>query len=232
MDTPVALITGASRGLGLALARALAARGWNLVIDARGAGALEGAREELARSTRVVAVAGDITDFAHRTHLARAAHELGGLDAVVNNAGALGTSPLPPLLDYPLDDFEELLRVNVVAQLALLQTVRDELRSGARIINVTSDAAVEPYAGWGAYGASKAALEALTRVLAIENPSLRVHTVDPGDMRTAMHQLAFPGEDISDRAEPEESVPAIVALLERDVPSGRHRAQHAEAPEV
>lgn len=219
-----ALITGASRGLGLALARTLAERGWTLILDARGAAALEAARVELARSTRVVALAGDVTDAAHRAALAAAARAAGGLDAVVNNAGILGPSPQPNLLDYPLDVLAEVYRTNTLAPLAILQATRGVLRPGARILNVTSDAAAEAYPGWGGYGSSKAALEQLSAVLAAENPDLRVYWVDPGDMRTQMHQDAFPGEDITDRPLPEASVPGLVALLEGAHPSGRYTA--------
>jgi NAD(P)-dependent dehydrogenase (short-subunit alcohol dehydrogenase family) len=219
------LITGASRGLGLALARHLAERGWNLILDARGAGALEAAAGELARHTRVVAIPGDVTDGAHRHALAHAAQRLGGLDAVVNNASFLGPSPQPPLLQYPLDVLERVYRANTLAPLAVLQAVQAQLKPAARVLNITSDAAVEAYAGWGGYGSSKAALEQLSAVLAAENPALRVYWVDPGDMRTRMQQEAFPGEDISDRPLPEASVPGLIALLEGDLPSGRYAAR-------
>lgn len=224
-----ALITGASRGLGLALARALAGRGWSLITDARGAEALRTAAAELSQATRVVALPGDITDPAHRQALTEAAHAAGGLDAVVNNAGILGPSPQPHLLDYPLDTLEQVYRANVFAPLALLQAARAELKQGARILNITSDAGVQAYAGWGGYGSSKAALEQLSAILAVENPHWRVYWVDPGDMRTQMHQAAFPNEDISDRPLPEESVPGLVALMENDWPSGRYVAR-AVAP--
>ncbi len=220
-----ALITGASRGLGLALARRLARDGWALVIDARGAEDLEAARAELAEFTEVIAIPGDVADPEHRRALAEAASEAGGLDALVNNASILGPSPQPPLLDYPLDRLEEVYRTNAISPLALVQAVRDHLKPGARVVNVTSDAAVEPYEGWGGYGSSKAALEQLSAILAAENPGLHVYQVDPGDMRTRMHQEAFPGEDISDRPLPEESVPGLLALLTGDLPSGRYRAQ-------
>ncbi|MFQ5795985.1 MAG: SDR family NAD(P)-dependent oxidoreductase [Candidatus Bipolaricaulia bacterium] len=220
-----ALITGASRGLGLALARQLAQRRWHLIIDARGGQALEAVRVELSKLTEVTAIPGDVTDETHRWRLAEAARASGGLDAVVNNASTLGPSPQPHLLDYPLDVLEQVYRTNVIAPLALLQAVQDALKPGARVINVTSDAGLEAYAGWGGYGSSKAALEQLSAVFAVENPSLRVYWVDPGDMRTQMQQEAFPGEDISDRPPPEESVPGLLTLLEDNRSSGRYMAR-------
>jgi NAD(P)-dependent dehydrogenase (short-subunit alcohol dehydrogenase family) len=225
MTSKTALITGASRGLGLALARELANRGWRLIINARGADALEEARAELARETEVIAIAGSVTDENHRQELAEAARRLGGLDAVINNAGILGPSPQPSLLDYPLDVLEDVYRANVIAPLGVLQAVRTGLRPDARIINITSDAGVQPYPGWGGYGSSKAALEQLSAVLAQERPELHIYWVDPGDMQTRMHQEAFPGEDISDRGLPEESVPGLLALLEGEHPSGRYAAR-------
>ena len=220
-----ALITGASRGLGLALARELAQRHWSLVIDARGAAALDAARAELAQHTHVVALAGDIADRAHRRALAVAARALGGLAVLVNNASILGPSPQPRLLDYPLDVLDQVYRTNAIAALGLIQAARHELRPDARIINVTSDAGVQPYAGWGGYGSSKAALEQLSAILATENPTWRVYWVDPGDMRTQMHQAAYPGEDISDRPLPDISVPGFIELIEGDLPSGRYEAR-------
>jgi NAD(P)-dependent dehydrogenase (short-subunit alcohol dehydrogenase family) len=227
---PLAIITGASRGLGLALARALAERGWELVIDARGAAALERVSRELGRHTEVVAIPGDVADERHRRELARAAGDR--VDLLVNNASVLGPSPQPALSVYPLDELERVYRANVVAPLALTQFVLPRLGDEARIINVTSDAAVEPYEGWGGYGSSKAALEQLTAILAAEHPSIRVYSVDPGDMRTQLHQEAFPGEDISDRPPPEESVPGLLVLVEGGLPSGRYRTRDLAAAAV
>ena len=220
-----ALITGASRGLGLALARQLAQKGWGLVIDARGKKALEQVQDELSAKTKVIAIPGDVTAESHRKKLLKAAQELGGLDALVNNASLLGPSPQPSLLDYPLDIFEQVYRANVFAPLAVIQALHSTLRLDACIINVTSDAGVEAYGGWGGYGSSKAALEHLSHILAEENPSLRVYWVDPGDMRTQMQQEAFPDEDISDRPLPEESVPPLLDLIDGKLPSGRYRAR-------
>jgi NAD(P)-dependent dehydrogenase (short-subunit alcohol dehydrogenase family) len=217
---PVAIITGASRGLGLALARALADDGWSLILDARGAGALHAAARQIGPSA--VAIPGDVSDPAHRRALIDAAGPR--LDLLVNNASVLGPSPQPELAGYPLDELERVYRVNVLAPLALAQLALPRLADGGVILDVTSDAAVFPYEGWGGYGSSKAALDQLTAVLAAENPRLRVYAVDPGDMRTQMHQEAFPGEDISDRPLPEESVPGLLALIRGDTPSGRYRA--------
>jgi NAD(P)-dependent dehydrogenase (short-subunit alcohol dehydrogenase family) len=220
---PTAIVTGASRGLGLALADALAERGWRLVVDARDGAALERSAAELRRRTEVTAIAGDVTDPAHRAALAAAAGP--SIDLLVNNASTLGPSPLPPLYAFPLDRLEQVYRVNVLAPLALTQLVLPQLVEGARVVNVTSDAAVEAYEGWGGYGSSKAALEQLSNVLGVEHPGLRVYAVDPGDMNTRMHQEAFPGEDISDRPPPEASVPGLLALIDGDLPSGRYAAR-------
>lgn len=219
-----ALITGASRGLGLALARQLAQQGWNLIIDARRAQALEAARAELSQWATITAIPGDVTDAAHRRALADAVRTLGGLNVLVNNASMLGPSPQPQLLAYPLDVLEQVYRTNVLAPLAMIQAVQHHLQPGACILNITSDAGVEAYPGWGGYGSSKAALEQLSHILASEQESLRIYWVDPGDMRTQMHQEAFPGEDISDRLPPEESVPGLLALIAGTYPSGRYSA--------
>jgi len=211
------------------LAAGLAERGWALVVDGRAGGALEEAARRLEASADgvvVAAVPGDVADRVHRGALVAAAHELGGLDLVVNNASVLGASPLPPLATYPLDELRATYEVNALAPLALIQEALPLLRgsSDPRILNVTSDASVEAYEGWGGYGSSKAALDHLSAVLAVEEPAVRIWVVDPGDMRTRMHQNAFPGEDISDRPLPGTVVPVLVDLIEGDRPSGRYRA--------
>jgi NAD(P)-dependent dehydrogenase (short-subunit alcohol dehydrogenase family) len=223
MGMSTAIITGASRGLGLALARALAGRGWRLVIDARGAPELQRVATELEAITHVRALPGDVADDWHRGALIDAAGER--IDLLVNNASTLGPSPQPELTAYPLETLRRVYDVNVIAPLALAQLALPLMPEGACIVNVTSDAAVEPYEGWGGYGSAKAALEQLTAILAAEQPSMRVYTVDPGDMRTQMHQEAFPEEDISDRPPPEESVPGLLELIESSLPSGRYRAR-------
>ncbi|HMD45005.1 MAG TPA: SDR family oxidoreductase [Acidimicrobiales bacterium] len=225
----VAVVTGASRGLGLVLAGELSARGWSLVIDAREPGPLEAAARTLADASgagAVVAVPGDVADPAHRRRLAAEAADLGGVDLLVNNASLLGASPLPPLTAYPIDILAQVYEVNTLAPLALIAELIDQLLASPdpRVLNVTSDAAVEAYPGWGGYGSSKAALEHLSGVLAVEEPGLRIWAVDPGDLRTQMHQDAYPGEDISNRPLPETAVPALLALIEGPLPSGRYRA--------
>jgi NAD(P)-dependent dehydrogenase (short-subunit alcohol dehydrogenase family) len=224
---PTAIVTGASRGLGRALGRALASRGWRLVIDARGAQRLEQAARELGRAAEVIALAGDVADARHRDELIDAAGP--SVDLLVNNASVLGPSPQPRLASYPSHEFEHVYEVNVLAPLRLIQLAVPRLSDGGTIVNVTSDAAVEAYEGWGGYGSAKAALEQLSAVLAAEHPELRVYAVDPGDMRTQLHQEAFPGEDISDRPPPEDSVPGLLALIEGVLPSGRYRAAEVAA---
>jgi NAD(P)-dependent dehydrogenase (short-subunit alcohol dehydrogenase family) len=231
MSAPrVAIVTGASRGLGRALFGALAATGYHVVIDARDGTALRAAAAELCAThdlpaSRVLPLAGDITDPAHRADLAAAAADLGGATLLVNNAGTLGVSPLAALANYPAADLLSSLEVNVVAPIALTQLVLPDLRRlGGAVLSITSDAAVEAYAGWGGYGAAKAALEQACHVLAAEEPAVRVWWVDPGDLRTQMHQQAYPGEDISDRPLPEAVTPAFVRLIAERMPSGRYRA--------
>lgn len=216
---PVGIVTGASRGLGRALAHALDERGWRLVVDARGGEALTDAAAGLHG---VTAIAGDVCEPEHRRALVEAAGDQ--IDLVVNNASLLGPSPQPALAQYPVEELLRVYEANVLAPLALVQLALPRLGQGAAILNITSDAAVEPYPGWGGYGSSKAALEQLTAILAAEHPDLRVYSVDPGDMRTQMHQDAYPGEDISDRPPPEDSVPGLLALIEGSLPSGRYRA--------
>jgi NAD(P)-dependent dehydrogenase (short-subunit alcohol dehydrogenase family) len=226
---PTAIVTGASMGLGQALAHGLARAGWSLVIDARGGPTLSraaaGIEAELTAGAALLALPGDVTDAAHRVQLARAAAQLGGLELVVNNASALGPTPLPPLTRYSLDALGGVLATNVLAPLGLIQATTSQLGQAARarVLNIASDASVEAYPGWGGYGASKAALDQLSAVLAIEQPGWRVWAVDPGDLRTRMHQDAFPDEDISDRPEPATVVPSLLTLIESDHPSGRVR---------
>jgi NAD(P)-dependent dehydrogenase (short-subunit alcohol dehydrogenase family) len=224
---PVAVITGASRGLGAALAHALDERGWDVVVDARDGDALAAA----TGSSTLHAVPGDVADPTHRQALADTAGSLGGADLLVNNASTLGASPMPPVADLPAEVLAATLLTNVVAPHALTRLLLPQLLAQhGTVLNLTSDAAVEAYEGWGAYGASKAALDHLTRILAAEQPGLRVYAVDPGDMRTRMHQDAFPGEDISDRPEPATVVPHLLALLDGDLPSGRYRASDVAVP--
>jgi NAD(P)-dependent dehydrogenase (short-subunit alcohol dehydrogenase family) len=227
---PVALVTGASQGLGRELVHSLTERGWRIVMDARDPARLG---EVAAALPSAVAISGDITDPAHREALASAVYVLGRLDLVVNNASDLGPSPLPTLAEYPLDALRMVYETNVVAPLALLQRLLPDLRASCgTVLNISSDAAVEPYEGWGGYGSSKAALDHVTAILAAEEPALRVYAVDPGDMRTEMHQRAFPGEDISDRALPETAVAPLVRLLDVRPASGRYRAADWAVAEV
>jgi NAD(P)-dependent dehydrogenase (short-subunit alcohol dehydrogenase family) len=218
--SPVALVTGASRGLGLALTASLVARGWHVVVDARDG-------ERLAQAVHglpgVTAVPGDVVDDAHRLVLAQAIADLGGLDLLVSNASVLGPSPLPGLAAHPLPDLLEVFEVNALAPIALFQLVLPSLRArSGRVVHVSSDAAVEPYAGWGGYGAAKAALDHATAVLAVEHPELRLYAFDPGDMDTELHQLAEPGVDLRDLPKPAHVVPALLRLVDGDLPSGRY----------
>ncbi len=224
---PIAVVTGGSKGLGRALVAELLARGWSVVTDARDARALAEAHGRPPGSSgTLMAIAGDVADAAHRDALVGAARRLGGLDLLVNNASTLGPSPMPELSRYPLEAFRRAYEVNVVAPLGLIQSALGLLQDSEnpRIVNLTSDASVAAYEGWGGYGSSKAALDHLSAVLALEEPELRVWALDPGDMRTQMHQDAFPGEDIGDRPPPEAVVPAVMALIESDRPSARLRA--------
>ncbi|GAA4728885.1 SDR family oxidoreductase [Nocardioides endophyticus] len=225
---PVAVITGASQGLGLSLAHALASTGWSVVADARDAVRLDAAVAALPGGPHL-AVPGDVTDSWHRGALAASAADLGGADLLVNNASTLGVSPLPRLADLEPETYLRTMEVNVVAPIALASLVLPQLRARrGRILNLTSDASVEAYETWGGYGSSKAALDHATRILAEEEPEVRVYAVDPGDLRTAMHQAAFPGEDISDRPDPASVVPRLMALVVGDLASGRHRAADLE----
>lgn len=221
---PNALITGASAGLGYALAQALAKDGWNLVITARGAERLERVSAELSALTRVTALAGDVAESAHREQLVAASTQLGSLDLLINNASELGGSPPPALAELDPETHLRLFEVNVAAPLHLIRSLLPQLSDGAAVINISSDAAVEHYEGWGGYASTKAALDHLTLTLAAEQTQLRCYAVDPGDLRTEMHQAAFPGEDISDRPEPASVVPAFLHLITSDLPSGRYRA--------
>jgi NAD(P)-dependent dehydrogenase (short-subunit alcohol dehydrogenase family) len=224
----VAIVTGASRGLGFAIAAGLSGAGWRVVVDARDAEALSAAA---ARIPNAVAVPGDVADPSHRAALVAAAEVLGGVDLLVNNAGVLGPSPQPKLADYPLDVLREVYEINVVGPLGLTQWALPSLRErSGSVVTITSDAAVEGYEGWGGYGSAKAAIEQASRVLAAEEPGLRVWWVDPGDLRTRMHQEAFPGEDISDRPLPETVVPAFLHLVRTRPESGRVRLADLSVP--
>lgn len=233
-STPVALVTGASRGLGAVIADVLATHGHDLIVGARNSDALERRAEELRRHGRtVLPVAGDITDPATRDRYIQAAGQLGGLNVLVNNASELGA--IGPLMAFDVPRFGRLYPVNVGAPMVLTQ-LAVPLLSARRglIVNITSDAAVAAYPGWGPYGATKAALELLTRTLASELTDLDVSAVlvDPGDMRTAMHQEAFPNDDISDRPLPAVTAPFWHWLFTQDpefVRGQRFRAQQEEA---
>ncbi|MBA3233260.1 MAG: SDR family oxidoreductase [Propionibacteriales bacterium] len=235
---PVAVITGASRGLGKASAEELVRRGWTVIVDARTEADLDRTAEQLRRAGpgAVVAVSGSVARPEHRAKLVQTVQSLGeGLDLLVNNASLLGPSPQPRLADIPIAVFEQVYAVNVTAPLALTQLLLPSLRArSGRIVNISSDAALEPYAGWGGYGSSKAALDQWTAILGAEELDVLVYSFDPGDMRTVMHQQAFPGEDISDRPEPFTVVPALLRLVGADLPSGRYQAGqlHGDAKET
>jgi short-subunit dehydrogenase len=234
---PTAVITGASAGLGRALAGSLAHRGWNLVLDARRPDRLSRVADELSGSCQVRAIAGDVGDGEHRRRLAEAVRQFGPLDLLVNNASTLGPSPLPPLAELAADQLNDILQVNVVAPLALIQLTLPALaEAGGLVVNLSSDAAVAPYPGWGGYGCAKAALDHLSATLAAENaeenPGLRWYSFDPGDMRTEMHQAAFPGEDISDRPAPESVLPALLRLIDSRPPSGRYTSTELATAEL
>ncbi|MDQ3578433.1 MAG: SDR family oxidoreductase [Actinomycetota bacterium] len=219
------MVTGGSRGLGRALTLELLDTGWCVLTDGRDGPALTRLREHAPNPDALITVTGDIADPDHRAALTERVGKLGGLDLLVNNASLLGPSPQPALADYPIEILNQVYAVNLLAPLALIQLVLAQLeRRTGRIINISSDAAIEPYEGWGGYGSSKAALDQLTNVLAAESPGLRIYSLDPGDMRTDMHAQAFPGEDISDRPEPESVLPAMMRLIDGELSSGRYRA--------
>jgi NAD(P)-dependent dehydrogenase (short-subunit alcohol dehydrogenase family) len=217
-QTPVALVTGANRGLGLVIARVLARRGYKLVIGGRDPDALDNATAELSsHAPAAIAIAGDITDQAIRAELIDAADRLGGLNVLVNNASELGS--VGPLMAFDVPRFGRLFPVNVGAPMVLTQMALPLLiRRRGLIVNITSDAATAAYPGWGPYAATKAALELLTRTLAVElrDQGVSAVLVDPGDMRTRMHEEAFPGQDISDRPLPEVTMPFWNWLFDQD----------------
>ncbi len=222
-DPPLAVVTGASLGLGRALTRELARQGWHVVVDARDGDRLRDVFADAGAT--VTTVPGDIADLEHRAALVDAVRHRGRLDLLVSNASVLGPSPQPRLADYPLDALRQVFAVNTFAPLALWQAMLPVLRRpGGIVVHVSSDAAVEAYEGWGGYGSAKAALDQLTAVIAAENPDLAVYAVDPGDMATDLHQQAFPGADISDRPSPDSVVPAFLELLRTRPASGRYRA--------
>lgn len=228
-QAPVALVTGGSRGLGLALTATLVDRGWQVIADARDGARLSSAVAGLSTPEAVLVVPGDVADPHHRQALADAVTRRGRLDLLVGNASVLGPSPQPRLADYPFDALESVYAVNVFAPLALVQLLLPSLRAtGGRVVHLSSDAAVEAYAGWGGYGSAKSALDHLTAVLAVEEPTLQVYAFDPGDMATDLQQQAFPDEDVSDRPDPTTVIPSLLRLVEGDLPSGRYRSSELE----
>jgi NAD(P)-dependent dehydrogenase (short-subunit alcohol dehydrogenase family) len=221
---PQAVITGASAGLGRALAVELAKQNWSLTIDARRPEPLERVADELAALTEVTALSGDVADEAHRSSLVAAAAGHGPVDLLINNASDLGGSPLPRLRDLEPTAYERLWQVNVVGPQQLVRALLPQLSPGAVIVNISSDAGAEHYEGWGGYGSTKAALDHQTATWAVEEPDFTWYSVDPGDMRTAMHQAAYPGEDISDRPDPETVAPRLIELITSGRPGGRYVA--------
>lgn len=218
----VAIVTGISRGFGLAVAHALLAKGWQVVGDGRSTESLKKVQANLGPGA--ILIAGNVTNEAHLIKLVDTARSLGQFKLLVNNAGILGPSPMPVLLDLKINDLESVLKINTLAPLRLIQIAAPSLaKIVGVVINVTSDAAVKDYEGWGAYSITKAALEKLTAILALEQKAIRFYCLDPGDMQTDMHQAAYPGEDISDRQNPNVSAPAVVRLAKGDLPSGRYR---------
>lgn len=227
-ETRVALVTGGSRGLGHALTTELVSRGWHVVLDARDVQRLRTALGGWPPGS-VTAIPGDVADAGHRSALAHAVRGLGRLDLLVNNASILGPTPMPTLDRFPLTALRQVYEVNVVAPLSLFQLVDDLLaRSGGTVVNISSDAAREPYEGWGGYGSAKAALDQVTAILAEERKDLRVIAFDPGDMATDLQQQAFPGEDVTDRPSPESVAPVLLSLLGR--PSGRYTVAELRVP--
>ncbi len=228
MKNKTALITGASRGLGFELAKSLAKKGWHLMINGRNPHTLLKAKKELEQFTNVDAISGDVIDEIHLIQFPERIEKMGHLDLIINNASTIGMSPQPHLLDYPIEVIHSIFHTNVIAPLSLLQKIKHQIKKEATIINISSDASIHAYEGWGGYSASKAALDHMTRILAKENPQWKIYAVDPGDMRTQMHQEAFPNEDISDRPLPETSVPGFIQLIEGNYESGRYEARKIE----
>ena len=229
-DKKVAVVTGASKGFGRAVAAVLVRAGWSVIGDARDQDELTRTKDELAKEGDFIAVPGSVTNEDHLHALVNLASEVGKLSLLVNNAGTLGPTPRPSLQDLTAEGLEGLFETNVISPLRLIQLALPRMSGGGVVINVTSDASITAYAGWGGYSASKAALDSLTGVLDAEDSNeIRFYALDPGDLQTDMHREAYPGEDISDRRLPEESAPAIIHLLSELPPSGRYRAEDLTA---